>query len=110
MKSAKYFEEKIVTRLQHELPLVAHAKPPLLSTLRRRIQGPNISPPLTVINVFTAGEGHELMCVFAVNSPLLLGETFVAPIDHISFGRRHPISREIAKVSNAERRRPPPAE
>jgi hypothetical protein len=98
-------KEELVERMRRALPLVAHARPPLLTFLRHCIARDTAAPRLTVTNVFDAGDAQGVMCQFAVHDWQAGRSIFVAPIAQIAFDRRHAISREIAARDHRDARR-----
>ena len=85
----------LVSKLQQFLPLPAHGRPALMSSLRTRLPIAALSPSCLVTRIFDAGEEHGLMCQFEFTAVSQF-TVFFAPIAHLSFDRRHPISKEIA--------------
>jgi hypothetical protein len=87
----------LLKQLREALPLAAHAKPTLLTFLRRRTANKTMAPRLTVTDVLDSRDAHGPICKFAVHDSTTPWETFFAPINQIAFDRRHPLSREISR-------------
>lgn len=98
----------LVRKLQRFLPLSAHVRPALIKSLRARRPIAANSPMCVVTHVFDAGEEHGLMCQleFSAGAKSMV---LVAPIGHLSFNRRDPISREIAAYRKRRFKRRQPA-
>jgi len=88
--------DAFIYRLQRFLPSPVHARPQLLKTLKERAPGASTAAKLVATTVFDAGDSRGLFCKIHVAFGELQSGLLVAPISHISFGRRHPITLEIA--------------
>jgi hypothetical protein len=87
-------DRRLLQRLRRCLPLGAHPSERLRKTIVSSMHGISQTCRCKVINVFDVGARGGIMCQFEVgDSERLL---MVAPITEISFGRRHPLSRDIA--------------
>jgi hypothetical protein len=89
--------EGLLKMVREALPLAAHAKPALLTFLRRRTANKTMAPRLTVTDVLDSRDAHGPMCKFAVHDSALLREIFIAPINQIAFDRRLPLARQISR-------------
>jgi len=87
---------QLLQKLRRALPLVAHGCPSLMTMLGRNLCGANLMPPVTVTDVFYAGEENSLMCRVAVNGKIAEPVVILAPVSQLAFNRRHPIARDIA--------------
>jgi hypothetical protein len=81
-----------IHNLRRALPVAAHARPPLIASLRARGVIGRGAPRLIVLDVFDAGEDRGLMCRFAIAED---GEasSFIAPLAQVALARRHPAAR-----------------
>jgi hypothetical protein len=88
--------------LRRALPLLAHARPPLIASLRARGVIARAAPRLIILDVFDAGDAGGLMCRFALAED---GDaaSFVAPFAQVALARRCP-----ARLRVARRRQSPP--
>lgn len=89
-------EDNLVMRLQRQLPLFAHGRPPLLAFLKPLIGNARITPRLKVTAVFCSDRAHSIICNFVLDDELEQRRVFVAPLEQLAFDRRYPIAREIA--------------
>jgi hypothetical protein len=78
-------------RLRRTLPASGHPRSALLAELRARGAAGRAAPRLSVIDIFDAGQEGGLMCRFFVADQG--ARSFVAPLSHIAFDRRHPLAR-----------------
>lgn len=83
--------------VREALPLTAHAKPALLTFLRRRTANKTMAPRLTVTDVLDLRDARGPMCKFAVHDSAPPREIFIAPINQIAFDRRLLLSRQIGR-------------
>lgn len=90
-----------IHKLRRALPLAAHARPPLIASLRARGVIARAAPRLIILDVFDAGPAGGLMCRFAIAE--IESSSFVAPLAQVALDRRHPVAREAA----AHRRQSP---
>ena len=95
MNDVPQFVQRLLSRLHAYLPLAAYPRPILLASLRGAIPDASAAPCCIVTNVFYAGDEHGIMCQLEAPSAKHPSPTLVAPIAHIAFDRRHPISHEI---------------
>lgn len=89
--------EGLVKMVREALPLAAHAKPALLTFLRRRTANKTMAPRLTVTDVLDLRDARGPMCKFAVHDSALPRKIFIAPINQIDFDRRLLLSRQISR-------------
>lgn len=98
--------DSILLRLKRSLPLEAHGRPPLLAFLRQHLKDQGFAPHLKVTNIFHTGDGGVLLCQFVLNDSGVVKGPYVAPLEHLTFGRTHPIAREIAALRQHRGSRP----
>lgn len=89
-------EDKLIWRLQRQLPLYAHCRPSLLGFLRARIGNVSIAPRLKITGVFRADCAGGIICKIVLDDGLAQQQVFVAPLEDLAIDRRHPIAQEIA--------------
>lgn len=108
MTASIFDDNKLIWRLQRQLPLSAHGKPSLIAFLQRRGANVRTASRLKVTSVFRTGEACGLMCQFVLEDEPEGRRVFVAPLEQLAFDRRHPIAREIAAFGRGRipRRRP----
>jgi hypothetical protein len=87
----------LIGRLRRALPIVAYPRPPLLAFLLGRGVATQGAPKLSVVDVFEGGDGHGLMCRFALcGAPD--AHSFVAPLSQLALDRRHPLRKRLARL------------
>lgn len=99
------FSAHKVQRLRATLPLVAHAKPALLASLRKQASGGSIPPRVLVTNVFDSGCNRGVMCQIVTIDPICGERIIVAPISQIAFPRKLLFPIEIEPRTNCSTRR-----
>lgn len=79
--------ERFRRRIFRAPPVVAHARPPLNVFLQTRIGPISAAPRLILSDVLDGGPNHGPMCRFTIDGDREK-RSFVAPLDHLSFGRQ----------------------
>ncbi len=95
MEDQSQYLRRFAERLQLFLPLTAHAKPALSKAIRELFPVASTAPWFLVTSVFYAGGEHGIMCQLEAPDAKPPSPTLVAPIAHVGFDPRHPISHEI---------------
>ncbi len=87
----------LIAHLRRALPVVARPRQPLLAYLSAQGVSAGSAPRLSVIDIFSAGDPHDLMCRFSVIGDQR-ARSFVVPLNQITFGRKHPATRALAQL------------
>ena len=86
---------RLLCKLEDSLPLPALATPELQAAFRQQGTGAEVSSDVRVTEVYYLGDPGGIMCRLAFDTDAEVG-TFIVSITHLSFDRRHKLSREIA--------------
>ena len=86
--------QELVQRLRLALPLPAHPRPPLISSLRR-IAPDAARARLTVTGVYDVCDETELMCLLDLKGYSSKSPWLVVPLKHLALGRGNAVFREI---------------
>jgi len=106
MRLAESGHGSALLRLRRALPLVAYGRPTLLAFLRKRAPLHGSTPRLKVTNIFQTRDADGLMCQFVLDGAEAANRLYVAPIEQLTFGRTHPLTREIATLAQRRAARP----
>lgn len=88
---------QVVAYLRRRLPLPALMRPPLLERARAVSHDPHVSPRCVLIGIFEAPP-RRLMCHVEFSACDHAKRGIVAPLEQISFGRSHPLTRIVAAL------------
>ncbi|MBM3563637.1 MAG: hypothetical protein FJX16_08155 [Alphaproteobacteria bacterium] len=94
--------ESLVHSIRDFLPLTGRARPALLAFLRARGAIGRNAPKLVIVDILDTGV-QDFMCRFVIEGDA--ESSFVAPLTHIAFDRRHPLAQRLA-ASRRDVRRP----
>lgn len=85
--------ERLVHSIRDFLPLTGRARPALLAFLRARGAIGRNAPKLVIVDILDTGV-QDLLCRFMIEGDA--DSSFVAPLTHIAFDRRHPLAQTLA--------------
>lgn len=85
--------ERLMARLQAELPLNTRMTPELMATLANQNHAAAIPPSCKIVSINYAGDEGGILCQLELRPPN--DEVFYVSITHLRFDPRQPLTRDI---------------
>jgi len=94
----------LVSALREVLPLTARASPRLAAVVREQVPDWGTTRPCEISEVSYAGDEGGIMCRFQAGDAAD-AQVFHVSITHMTFDRRSPLAREIARYQKRRNKR-----